>query len=375
MLAANEYRNIASTRGLSSQSLPPPGLKPWFHQRKPPEALQPGVQNEHQGEPPATPEPAAADPVDTVEVATDQVELRRDRDRILVVTYSDRVTAGLCLSMASAASQGFELHVLGISGQKFEDVDDPKLKKVYGMQNFMEDKDAHAQISLDDEDILVFADAGDVVYVGSIDEALQSFHEIIGSGHEQIVVAAERNCWPYMDGETERIPGGRILCAEYPKKSSFRYLNAGAYAGRVKHIRSFLKILSSTIPPKSASDDQLFFQQLYTKQVREGRDPTFQITPDHRSRLFQTGHLTHLETALFAKPEPNGAYFDIHRKRVINSETGSKPFLVHFNGEKVAFEPIARSVISALGQSAILDEYRSKHEWYEGQCGPHLRPA
>jgi|AntAceMinimDraft_12_1070368.scaffolds.fasta_scaffold300558_1 hypothetical protein len=28
MLTANEYRNIASTRGLSTQSLPPPGLEP-----------------------------------------------------------------------------------------------------------------------------------------------------------------------------------------------------------------------------------------------------------------------------------------------------------------------------------------------------------
>ena len=62
-------------------------------------------------------------------------DVGRQQHIINVLTYSDRVTPGLCRSMATAALQGFELRVLGVDEASFMGFSgDPKMKKLLGMQ-------------------------------------------------------------------------------------------------------------------------------------------------------------------------------------------------------------------------------------------------
>ena len=278
-------------------------------------------------------------------ILTKDAEVRSDREQVHVLTYSDRNSKGLCLSLASADSHGFKPTVLGIEGSTFDHVADPKLKKLYGMQEFFNNPHLSSRVGIDEDSILLFADAMDVLYVGPLREAFDAFNDLTrNEKRDTIVVSAERNCWPYMLSEQELIPGGRQVCEGYPHgNSSYRYLNSGAYMGRFKPLKAFLNAAYSRI--NSTGDDQRAFHELYSKQVRHGRDDAYEIKLDHQSRLFQTGWSTHLGTTSHSIPESSGAYFDVGSGRILNTETGTRPFLVHFNGGKVALEPIARSIL------------------------------
>ena len=248
--------------------------------------------------------------------------------------------------MTSAAIQGYKLNVLGIEDSYVVEVHDPKLKKLYGMKAFLSDRSALAQLGVNDDTVLIFADASDILYLGPYDEALKLISKhVIRTGRDGVVLlAGERNCWPYLHANKERLRGGKHICDQFPhKKSSFRFLNAGAYAASLKPMRAFVDVLHGNIK-SNFSDDQLVFQELYLSQVREGRDARFEIVVDHQSALFQTGHRTNLESIeTYNKPESGNAYFDSTEGRVYNSESGNRPFLVHFNGGKAAFEEVARS--------------------------------
>ena len=96
--------------------------------------------------------------------------------------------------------------------------------------------------------------------------------------------------------------------------------------------------------PRHESLEFLYTPESSDLHVREGRDARFEIVVDHQSALFQTGHRTNLESIeTYNKPESGNAYFDSTEGRVYNSESGNRPFLVHFNGGKAAFEEVARS--------------------------------
>ena len=297
-------------------------------------------------------------------------------NELVFFTYSDRVTKGLCLSMLSAASNGFLLHVLGINDTYVGDVHEPKLKKLYGMKSFLSDRRALERYGLGDETVLVFADASDVLYLGSRDEALHTLQQLLGPLERGIIlISGERNCWPFVHYDKELIAGGREKCEEFPhRNSSFRFLNAGAYAGAIKPMRAFLKTLHAGIL-SNVSDDQLVFQELYSKQVREGRHELFELVIDHASKMFQTGHLTSLEGAgTFDEPVPMDAYFNASIGRVVNSESETRPFLVHFNGGKSAFVPLAKkfgllqSNVTQLLQPDLMSTYRSRHVWFKEKC-------
>ena len=214
------------------------------------------------------------------------------------------------------------------------------------------------------------------LYLGSRDEALHTLQQLLGPLERGIIlISGERNCWPFVHYDKELIAGGQEKCEEFPhRNSSFRFLNAGAYAGAIKPMRAFLKTLHAGIL-SNVSDDQLVFQELYSKQVREGRHELFELEIDHASKMFQTGHLTSLEGAgTFDEPVPMNAYFNAGIGRVVNSESETRPFLVHFNGGKSAFVPLAKkfgllqSNVTQLLQPGLMSTYRSRHVWFKEKC-------
>ena len=128
---------------------------------------------------------------------------------ITVLTYSDRVTQGLCRSMVTAARHGFELVVLGVDEMSFSSFSgDPKKKKIFGMKTLLSNETMLSKLGLQNSSTILFADASDVLYLADLKEVGQRFRETVKEHGESVVlVAAERNCWPYMVKDEERIPG------------------------------------------------------------------------------------------------------------------------------------------------------------------------
>ena len=139
-------------------------------------------------------------------------DVGRQQQVFNVLTYSDRVTPGLCRSMATAALQGFELHVLGVDEASFMGFSgDPKMKKLLGMQALFQNTTLQSQFGLHNGSVFIFADAGDVLYLGGLDEVEKRWNALIAThGDDFVLVAAERNCWPYMVKTQERIAAESI---------------------------------------------------------------------------------------------------------------------------------------------------------------------
>ena len=300
---------------------------------------------------------------------------------ITVLTYSDRVTQGLCRSMVTAARHGFELGILGVDEMSFSSfAGDPKMKKLFGMKALLSNETTLSKLGLHNSSTILFADASDVVYLADLQEVSQRFHETLREHGERVVlVAAERNCWPYMVKEKERISGGSFKCAEFPSKNStFMFLNSGAYIGKVEAMKYL--IASAYDRLSDAKDDQLALHELYAEQLRQTRNgaggkSAFDIVLDRRALIFQTGWGTNLEGERYADREGNGAYYDTQSGRVINTEHDTRPLLVHFNGGKNALQPVSTAVLAQeLLQSdkrrtnPILKTYRAKYVWFASEC-------
>ena len=314
-----------------------------------------------------------------------QFEVRESepkRHEVTVLTYSDRVTKGLCRSMVAAARHGFELIVLGVDEMSFLSFPgDPKMKKFFGMKALLSNETMLCKLGLHNSSTIIFADASDVVYLTGLEEVSERSHDLFREHGENVVfVAAERNCWPYMVKEREMIPGGSTKCAEFPSQNStFRYLNSGAYIGKVQAIKYM--IASAYDRLNDTKDDQLALHELYAEQLRKSKNgsggkSSFDIVLDRRALIFQTGWGTNLEGERYAYREENGAYYDTQSERVINTEHDTRPFLVHFNGGKRALQPVSAAVLAQqLVQldkkriNSILKMYLAKYDWFASECG------
>ncbi len=283
--------------------------------------------------------------------------------------------------MVTAARHGFELGIFGVGEMSFSSfAGDPKIKKFFGMKAVLSNETMLNKLGLHNSSTILFADASDVVYLADLQEVSRRFHETLREHSEHVVlVAAERNCWPYMMKDKERISGGSSRCAEFPSKNStFMYLNSGAYIGKVEAIEYM--IASAYDRLGDAEDAQLALHELYAEQLRQTRNgaggkSTFDIVLDRKAHIFQTGWGTNLEGERYADRERNGAYYDTQSGRVINTEHDTQPLLVHFNGGKNALQPVSAAVLAQeVLQSdkrrinSILKTYRAKYDWFAREC-------
>jgi len=137
--------------------------------------------------------------------------------------------------MVAAARHGFQLRVLGVDEASFSGFNgDPKKKKILGLKALLSNETLFGQLGLHHNNTILFADATDVIYLSDLKQVNTRFHDILRErGENAVLVAAERNCRPYMVKDKGMIPGGMTKCADFPSQNStFRYLNSGAYIDR-----------------------------------------------------------------------------------------------------------------------------------------------
>lgn len=127
-------------------------------------------------------------------------------------------------------------------------------------------KKALEEYKNDKDRIILFTDAYDVVFLGSLDEIVKRFKQT----NARILFGAEGYCWPKEE-----------LKSKYPEvKKGKRYLNSGLYMGYAADVYELLNYK----PLKDTDDDQLFFTEAY---LDENLRKKLEIKLDHTSEIFQ----------------------------------------------------------------------------------------
>jgi hypothetical protein len=159
---------------------------------------------------------------------------------IVFMTYSDRVNEGLCAAVDTAAAVKIDLRIVGLHHDEFDmqAVRNVKTKKLHAFLKILNEQELRDRYGItSDETIVSLTDANDVLYAQSAEKVLESYRNLtrrVSPERALVVVAAERNCWPYMDGDQELRRGGREYCKKFEMKargSSYKYLNSGGLIG------------------------------------------------------------------------------------------------------------------------------------------------
>jgi len=97
--------------------------------------------------------------------------------------------------------------------------------------------------SLHDGDVVLFVDGYDVIINDTLPTILERYEDM----GADIMFAAEKNCWP-----------DPTMASQFPLSTLYRYLNSGAYIGKVGALKEFLNEAVS-----NDSDDQLWMQKRF----------------------------------------------------------------------------------------------------------------
>lgn len=250
------------------------------------------------------------------------------------VTYLDHVGDLACASVRSAAASRIQLAIVGLGGPASGAESDPKRRKVAAVREFLLASPAFAN-----DTHIVFSDGTDVLYT----HATRSFmaRMAIGLGvtaPRRVIFGAERNCWPFMDGERELQPGGRVFCSNIARASasSFRFPNAGNWIARKDVAIRMLSDWMAHMTAHPDNDDQHALLQLFA----HADELPYELSIDSTCTMFQTGWGTPLERGGWNVASPNpGPFLEKHPNGCVvnNTETRSAPPIVHFNGGKHEF--------------------------------------
>ncbi len=152
---------------------------------------------------------------------------------------------------------------------------------------------------LDDDDIVMFVDAFDVLIIVDKEVILQKFLDM----NVPFVMSAEKNCFPFAN-----------LADQYPETTSlFKFINSGAFIGYVRNLKTWLKDLSPFDLQKS-DQGQITIHYLSNPEA-------FAI--DYYCELFLS--LYHVKEQEIAIDDDNGVVHCLI--------TGSEPCAIHANGK------------------------------------------
>lgn len=118
--------------------------------------------------------------------------------------------------------------------------------------------------SLHDGDVVMFVDGYDVIINDTLPTILERYEDM----GADIIFAAERNCWP-----------DPTMASQFPLSTIYRYLNSGAYIGKVGTLKEFL---NEAVP--NDSDDQLWMQKRFLSSDWQS---TASANLDYEGYIFQ----------------------------------------------------------------------------------------
>ena len=327
----------------------------------------------------------------------------KKKNIIVFITYSDHVNDGLCFGIETALMSGIKLNAIGVEaeiGTKFDfsSVKTVKSRKLFGFIEALSNESLWKDLGIYSYDsIIVLADASDVLYFRDGEHVMKKYIEIVDEMYPDdidqkkkkkvVLIGAERNCWPYMDGQRVLQPGGKEHCEKFHVDellhgSSYKYLNSGSLVGRLSSVLSLLREVEVTMNiDKENDDDQHLLQVQYLRQIENRRlasEEKFIIKLDHKSQIFQTGWGSNPAKLKYNEFDRSGAFYNQTKCSVENTEHGTEPAIVHFNGGKVAIKPIAQNFMercfnpksdkSRLNYYAMKTRVKDRYKWFESKC-------
>lgn len=272
---------------------------------------------------------------------------------ILDVTYATDVNFGFCLSTFSALCHGLQPLVLGW-GTVFPEMPNVHqlvrwkhiiLEKFKETGHFIRYIAGHGASA----DLTVLAhDSGDVVLTGNA----SCFKSGLAAAIEPLVFSAERNFYVGYKGSKDLRRCGFIEPL-FPEPTSVgarkygaRYLNSGAYIGR---LGALVDMYNALIDPEDGAvhvgekmveaeglNDQALTSLYYISRVSphdaNNKRRLGGICLDHEARLFQCMHRLREDDSIHPTNEIDFEVSSVGQ--VTNLHTGTQPCLLHFNGDK-----------------------------------------
>jgi len=171
---------------------------------------------------------------------------------------------------------------------------------------------------LDDNDLLLFSDAWDVIYIDNLDSIYEKYKKF----NKPIVFGAELFAWPDADKASEYTD---------TQNEYFKYLNSGLYIGVAKDLKEIL----NNYKGGEDIDDQRFWVDMYFKN----RD---KIALDVKAELF-------LDAAGTDKND-----YDFTSGSFIFKKTGTSPSVIHANSSNKTYLDLFNSMIG--GENAAASE-------------------
>lgn len=265
-----------------------------------------------------------------------------------VITFSDRMRMEECMFLKSAWSLGDNITLLGFP------VGQPNFTLVKGGNSTLSFTKSEVAAKLQKpitslqylyklhpDTVVIFVDT-DVIFFQTGTEIVESY---LKHYDPAIVFSTERNCWPYymdISQNLSRTSGAEAKCNKFLGKSSFRYLNSGMWMGKagiaIKMLEQVVQSLKTApdIFPDYLIDDQLIFMELYL-------NGSIKLVLDSDCHIFQSAHMTDIANFPEFKKASNDLY--ISDGKLFNSETGSIPAILHFNGGKNNFIPVVQEIL------------------------------
>lgn len=220
---------------------------------------------------------------------------RRPRPRLRCVTFMNEPHRHFAYLQVSAEAYSLYPQVIGYGMEAWWP--DGLGVKINALRDFVFGE-------VEDEDVLLFVDAFDVLIFGTGEEILGRFEELERRANSSLFFNAEEYCFPRFDG----------LCdpATYPPSPfRWRFLNSGVIIGRGHTVKAMLR---DPVPNVIRDGDQTWYQRRF-------RSP-------ERDMLLDTSCF--LICAVTGATEENGVL--LQGRRISLPETGTSPLIVHFVG-------------------------------------------
>ncbi len=161
---------------------------------------------------------------------------------------------------------------------------------------------------------VMFVDSSDTLFLAGPEEIVEKFELMMGDDCDQIVIQAEKNCYP------DKALEPRYNFSANPDGSTpWKYVNSGGWIGRRECVESLLPIVIE----QAEYCDQLCF----TRALLDLRQA---IRMDVNCQIFQSMYLQ--------KPEE----FAMENGRLENRLTGGRPCVAHWNGTRNEGKPYSR---------------------------------
>lgn len=219
--------------------------------------------------------------------------------RLHVVTFMNKMDRKFAYLQVSAEAHGLHPQVLGYGMEAWWP--DGLGAKINALRDF-------TYANVDDNDVILFADAFDVLVYGDGSEILSRFATLESQLNCSLLLNAEEYCFPKREGVCDE--------ATYPASphKRWRFLNSGLIIGRGRAVKA---LLHDPVPNVIKGSDQFWYQHNFRLQALAAG-----------ARTMQLDYGCFLLCAVTGDSKEQGVALQDGRIKIL--ETDTQPSLVHF---------------------------------------------